>query len=136
MLIQLISAVLSGSPPDVIDFTGGSKSTSSPSTFSMNADGSHSSLTGDSSWETENNPNPQDTYHIKWEDHTTLLAPNVTPFAKSTWTQLTGAGPFTWQTTASAPDVITRGMAIHISNDGGTTTLANADVSMTADETP
>jgi hypothetical protein len=127
-------------PPDNVTFIGGSRSASgNPATvvFTISDNGSHSSLTGQGSqWETVNNPTPVDTYHIKWEDHDTLPNETTNPFAKSTWTLLTGAGPFSWSHTESAPDISSKGFKLFISNDGGSTTLESADVSMTADATP
>jgi hypothetical protein len=122
---------------DNVTFVGGSKSSGSPGVFTISANGNHSNLTVQGSkWETANNPNPVDTYHIKYENHDTLAQFPTTPFVISTWTQLTGAGPFTWSFTVSPPNISTRGAKLFISNDGGSTTLASADFSVTADETP
>lgn len=125
---------------DNVVFVGGSRTSSGdPVTvvFTISDNGDHSNLTVQGAeWETENNPTPKDTYHIKWEAHDTLAAPGTTPFAVSTWTLLTGAGPFTWSHSASAPDIHTRGIKLFISNDAGSTTLQSADLSITADATP
>jgi hypothetical protein len=141
-LFFILAALGKPTSADVVAFVGGSRQTGGdPATvvFTMTEAGGHSALNTPSSsqWETENNPTPVDTYHIKWEDHTGAFAnPGVTPFAKSTWTQITGAGPFTWSHTETSPDISTRGMEIYISNDGGSTTLAQGDVAITADATP
>ena len=135
-LFYILAGLGKPTSADVVDLILGSRQTGSPASFTVNADGTHTSMTGNANWETENTPTPVDTYHIKWEDHSSLANPNVTPFAKSTWTALTGAGPFTWQTTASAPNIVTRGLTLHISNDGGSTTLDSAEYSIIADESP
>lgn len=142
MSLQMLMALFDDDAgvADVVSFSGGSRQTGGdPATvvFTVTANGSHTSLTSPSSsqWETANNPTPVDTYHIKWEDGT-FANPGTTPFAKSTWTQLTGAGPFTWSHTESSPDISTRSLTLHISNDGGSTTLASGNVNITADATP
>lgn len=131
----LLSSILGGKA-DLVALQDGSRSSSSPSTFSISDTGTHTNMSSNQFWETVNNPSPKDTYHIKWEDHATFANPNVTPFAKSVWTLLSGAGPFAWSTTASPPDIVTRGFVLHISNDGGSTTIDTAIFNMTADESP
>ena len=135
MSLQMLMALFdddSGIPdvvslPATISLQGGS-----PESFVISADGSRTSGT----WESANNPTPVDTYHVKWEDHGTHPNPATTPFAKSTWTQLTGAGPFTWTHTDSPPNISTRGIELFISNDGGSTTLDSSLVTLTVDESP
>lgn len=112
-----------------------------PAVFTVNTNGSVSitgSTVGDSS---EMLVRPlttfSGTYHVKWEDGSggPSNVPDTTPFAKSSWQALSG-GPYTWSTTCSASSLETRTFTLHISNDGGSSTLASANQTLTSDDTP
>lgn len=77
------------------------------------------------------------TYHVKWEDGSggPSNVPDTTPFAKSSW-QALSSGPYTWSTTASASSLESRTFTLHVSNNGGSSTLASANQTLISDDTP
>ena len=74
-----------------------------------------------------------DTYHIKWEAGSGAC--DVTPFAASTWTAM-AAGPYEWREEEDSGSADSASVVISISNDGGSTTLDSATITLTADDTP
>lgn len=133
----ILAAAMNTTSPDIVAFAGGIVADSNPAgstaTFTINADGTHTSLSGDTQWVTPNPPG--ETYWIRWQSGGGKT-PDVTPFAINTWVQITGAGPFSWSESASSPDVDTANFNLLISNDGGTTTLDSGIVTLQADATP